>query len=150
MRHLVRRTERFGNSRSVFFPIHFNAVFFCALFLVVSPPALLAREGWRAPSDVAQLKNPVAQKKEALARGKALYLDRCIDCHGKRGNGDGPQAADLNVHPTNLMAPPVRQQSDGELFWKISEGRKPMPGYARKLSEDERWSVVAYLRSLSR
>ena len=148
MMNSVRRTTPVNRSRSVFCRVHPQTVIVCTLLALA--PALFAREAWRAPGDVAQLRNPVAQKKEALARGKSLYLDRCVDCHGKKGNGDGPQAADLNVHPTNLTAPPVKQQSDGELFWKISEGRKPMPGYGRKLSEDERWSVVAYLRSLSR
>jgi mono/diheme cytochrome c family protein len=112
-------------------------------------PMLCGKELWRAPSDAAQMNNPLAQSKEVIERGKNLYMDRCVDCHGKKGKGDGPGAADLELQPPDFSQARVRQQPDGAFFWKISEGRKPMPGYARKLSEEERWALVMYLRSLS-
>lgn len=110
---------------------------------------LSARDPWTAPESDAQKENPVRASKDAITRGKELYLDRCADCHGKKGRGDGPGAADLECHPPDFSKPQVSQQSDGALFWKISAGRKPMPGYGRKLSEEQRWQVVAYLRSMS-
>ena len=128
------------------FHVRLGLVVILATF--AAAPALCAKEPWQAPNEAALRNNPLAQKKEAVARGKALYLDRCVDCHGKKGRGDGPGAADLESHPPDFSKAKVRQQTDGTFFWKISEGRKPMPAYGRKLSEEERWSLVAYVRSL--
>jgi mono/diheme cytochrome c family protein len=118
----------------------------CAPILAAASPA---KGPWVAPEPAAQQSNPLSSNKEAIARGKTLYQDRCVDCHGKKGKGDGPGAADLDSRPPDFSHPKVRQQTDGALFWKITEGRKPMPSYGRKLTDDERWALVAYLRSLS-
>jgi hypothetical protein len=60
----------------------------------------------------------------------------------QESRGDGSNAADLERKPTNLTQPALLAQGDGALFWKISEGRKPMPAYSRKLSEEQRWKLV--------
>ena len=109
----------------------------------------MAGEGWNAPPDAVRLSSPLAKDAKSIAAGRALYLDRCADCHGKNGKGRGPGASDLEKQPTNFIDGKCLQQSDGELFWKISEGRRPMPSYRKKLSEDERWKLVFYLRTLS-
>src|SRR5881275_3380483 len=52
-------------------------------------------EKWTAPAAEARKKNPVAVSESSLAAGQKIYLKRCLACHGKTGNGDGPDAADL-------------------------------------------------------
>lgn len=104
---------------------------------------------WRAPAQAARRDNPVAGDQTALARGKEIYARECMVCHGATGKGNGPKAAELRVNPGDFSNPVIRQQSDGALFWKISRGRTPMPGYAAQLSEKDRWMVVHYVRSLS-
>ena len=121
---------------------------FLAAFVGAAASSLPAREPWTAPEQTATVTSPVPATKDAVERGKTLYLDRCVDCHGKKGKGDGPGAADLEVRPPDFSKPHVRQQPDGALFWKITEGRKPMPGYGSKLSEEQRWQLIRYLRSL--
>ncbi|PYJ53644.1 MAG: cytochrome c class I, partial [Verrucomicrobia bacterium] len=74
----------------------------------------------------------------------------CAGCHGKTGNGDGPDAADLGIHPAKLSDPTIRAETDGELFWKITVGKKPMPNYGTRLSATDRWNVINYLRTLGR
>jgi mono/diheme cytochrome c family protein len=103
---------------------------------------------WTAPAAEAQKKNPVALNESSLAAGQKIYLKRCVECHGKTGNGDGPDAADLGIHPAKLSDPAIRRQTDGELFWKITVGKKPMPNYRTRLSPTDRWNVINYLRSL--
>ena len=44
----------------------------------------------------------------------------------------------------------MREESDGALFWKITVGKKPMPGYGTRLSPADRWNVINYLRSFAR
>ena len=107
-------------------------------------------EKWIAPAAEARKKNPVAASESSLATGQKIYVKRCVACHGKTGNGDGPDAADLGIHPAKLSDPVVRQETDGELFWKITVGKKPMPNYGTRLSPTDRWNVINYLRSLAR
>jgi mono/diheme cytochrome c family protein len=109
---------------------------------------LFASEPWNAPESAAQTKNPLGSSADSVAKGRKLYAERCADCHGKKGRGDGGGGADLERKPTDLTSS-VQTQSDGALFWKISEGRRPMPAYGGKLSEEQRWQVIRFLRSLS-
>ena len=107
-------------------------------------------EKWTAPTAEARKKNPVPASESSLAAGQKIYVKRCVACHGRTGNGDGPDAADLGIHPAKLFDPVIRQETDGELFWKITTGKKPMPNYGTRLSPADRWSVINYLRSLAR
>jgi mono/diheme cytochrome c family protein len=107
-------------------------------------------EKWTAPAAEGRKKNPVIANESSLAAGQKIYLKRCVACHGKTGNGDGPDAADLGIHPAKLSDPVIRAETDGELFWKITVGKKPMPNYGTRLSATDRWNVINYLRSLAR
>ncbi len=70
-------------------------------------------------------------------------------CHGQSGKGDGPGAAALEKKPADLVARVRAGETDGELFWKITEGRSPMISWKGSLSETQRWEVVNYIRSLA-
>ena len=107
-------------------------------------------EKWTAPAAEAHKKNPVPANESSLVAGEKIYVKRCVACHGKTGNGDGPDAADLGIHPAKLSDPLIQRQTDGELFWKITVGKKPMPNYATRLSPTDRWNVINYLRSLAK
>ena len=107
-------------------------------------------EKWVAPAGEAQKKNPIASDDSSLATGRRVYYKRCSSCHGSTGNGDGPDAVDLGIHPAKFADPGTLDESDGALFWKITVGKKPMPDYGRKLSAAERWSVIHYIRTLAR
>jgi mono/diheme cytochrome c family protein len=101
---------------------------------------------WKAPARAADAANPIRADDRSLAAGKAIFAKECITCHGESGRGNGPDAADLSTQPADFAAPAVADQSDGELFWKMTQGRKPMPSYARMLSDDDRWNLVNYIR----
>jgi mono/diheme cytochrome c family protein len=127
------------------------------LTLLPGPPLITvsgqqpgSTEKWTAPAAEARKKNPVAVSESSLAAGQKIYVKRCVACHGKTGNGDGPDAADLGIHPAKLSDGLIRGQTDGELFWKITVGKKPMPNYGSRLSPTDRWNVINYLRSLVR
>jgi mono/diheme cytochrome c family protein len=98
---------------------------------------------WRAPEAVAAKPNPLAQKPRAAAGGKKLFLKNCAECHDKDGNGL------IKKHSADLQLPVVQQQSDGELFWKITNGNtgRGMPSFS-KLPELERWQLVLFIRTL--
>ena len=104
---------------------------------------------WRAPASAANWPNPVPLNADTIARGQKLYVTICLNCHGKEGKGDGPGAAALEQKPANLPAR-IKEtgETDGELFWKISEGHAAMPKWkATPLSEMQRWELVNYIRA---
>ncbi len=104
---------------------------------------------WVAPARAAKKKSPIPAAAPSLERGKALYVKECASCHGDKGKGDGPAAKDLEKHPGDLTAAKMWDQTDGAFFWKLTEGRKPMPSYAQTISEEDRWHVINYMRTLS-
>ncbi len=103
---------------------------------------------WKAPARAARKKNPIPSDANSIAAGKAVYVQECLSCHGTAGKGDGPAAKDLDPKPGDLSSQKVRDQTDGELFWKITTGKKPMPTFEMTLTDEQRWSVVNYLRTL--
>src|SRR5262249_53892604 len=109
-----------------------------------------SKESRVAPAAEAGNKNPVTVNVSSLAAGHKIYLQRCAGCPGKTGKGDGPDAADLGIHPAKLSDAAVQGQTDGALFWKITVGKKPMPNYRTRLSPTDRWNVINYLRTLAR
>jgi mono/diheme cytochrome c family protein len=98
---------------------------------------------------MAGIKNPVPADATSIAAGKKIYLANCLACHGAAGKGDGPAAIACNPHPKDLSDPKIASQADGELFWKITEGKKPMPSYRKLLPENDRWTVIDYIRTLA-
>lgn len=96
---------------------------------------------WRPPDSVAARVNPLAGSPELAAGGRKLFQRQCAQCHGAQGQGL-KNAADLQL-------PEVQQQSDGALFWKITNGnsRRAMPSFSG-LPEMQRWQIVLYLRTL--
>ena len=107
-----------------------------------------AGDAWKAPERAGKKPNPVVSSPETIAAGKLIYTKQCLSCHGAKGLGDGPGAKDLQKKPHSIVSPDTIAQSDGELFWKITTGRKPMPTYEKLLTEEQRWQVINYVRTL--
>ena len=111
---------------------------------------------WELPEDADKTKNPVATSPESIEKGKALYLERtkgnCIFCHGETGAGNEANLARLRRKPANLTNKErMAKMTDGELYWKISKGITGiMPAGERRMSEEERWHVVNYIRTLAK
>ena len=111
-------------------------------------------EHWTAPARAARKENPVPAEAKSIAKGKELFVMACLPCHGDTGKGDGPAAGTLErngvpIRPGNLSDPKMREHTDGALFWKISEGNSPMPTFQEALSEEQRWQIVNYVRTLA-
>ena len=105
---------------------------------------------WPVPEEAKQLKNPLQPTAPALKSARDVYADKCAHCHGDTGKGDGRDANRYDPAPTDLTdSKKMNSATDGELFYKISEGKKPMPVFKNKLSEDQRWELVLLIRSFS-
>lgn len=117
--------------------------------IAVAQDAKPGAEEWVAPARAAKKKNPVEANEASLTKGKAVWAKECASCHGDKGKGDGSAVKDLEKKPGDMTSAKTQEQSDGALFWKITEGNKPMASYEKTLSEEDRWHVINYLRTLA-
>jgi mono/diheme cytochrome c family protein len=126
---------------------------FVALLALVALSIVLGvthRGEWNIPEEAKRRENPVLSSPQALDAARILYDDHCERCHGKTGRGDGVDATKFSTSPRDLTdTRRMSAQSDGELFYKISEGRRPMPEFKTKLTEEQRWQLVLLRRSLA-
>jgi mono/diheme cytochrome c family protein len=129
-------------------------VLFYSTFLIITAfltttIAKAQSKPWIAPVAAQNIKNPIEASLTVVKEGKVLYSSNCAPCHGEKGKGDGPAAAALNPKPADHTSSSLLAETDGSLFWKISEGRTPMPQYKKMFTETQRWNLVNYIRTLS-
>ncbi len=126
--------------------------------LLVMSAALLLFAGWTAAHDkdwpvppaAAKVKNPIAPTPDNLAAARAIFMDKCANCHGEKGGGDGPEADMYTPSPSKFNdAHMMSEMTDGGIFWKMTEGRKPMPSFKNQLSDEQRWQLVNFVRTLT-
>jgi mono/diheme cytochrome c family protein len=121
---------------------------FIAISIVL---AVLQNREWVVPDEAKKLKNPIAPSAAAMGAARLTYLDKCAQCHGETGKGDGPEGKMYDPPPGNLTdAKHMNARTDGELFYQISQGRKPMPAFKKRLSEEQRWQLVLFVRSFAK
>lgn len=105
--------------------------------------------GWMAPKDLALQKNPVAMNSDSIKSGKKIYAENCAYCHGGNAKGNTSAVLGLDTDPPNLQKR-IKSHSDGDFFWKIQNGRGDMPTFKDELQANEIWSIINYLRNLSK
>jgi mono/diheme cytochrome c family protein len=120
------------------------------ILIVCAAVATAGSCDWKAPPTAANRPNPVPSNANTIALGQKLYTSNCFTCHGAEGKGDGPGAAALEKRPADLGACiKSNSETDGSLFWKISEGRSPMVSWKGALSETQRWELVNYIKTFA-
>ena len=106
---------------------------------------------WVVPEKNAKLANPIASDVESVKIGKQLWTKHCAVCHGKTGAGDGSKSAQLKTPMEDMSGDVVQKQTDGELYYKLAEGRDEMPSFKKKIPDSEElWSIVNYIRVLKK
>ena len=120
-----------------------SLIFAATFFAAGQNPSYRQDPQWIAPTTAMTKSNPLTDKPATAAGGKKLFLRNCAECHGANGAGLEKK------HSADLLLPIVQQQSDGTLFWKITNGNAPkgMPSFS-KLPELQRWQLVLFLRAL--
>jgi mono/diheme cytochrome c family protein len=134
-----------ANQRNLLAPI-------LVTFLIVAIAGgivLYSFTGFGARARARKLQNPVPPTPEGIAAARIIYENRCANCHGANGDGKGPKAEELSVAPADFRnARVMAAVTDGELYWQITKGARPMPSF-ESLSEQERWQLVDYIRTFA-
>jgi mono/diheme cytochrome c family protein len=102
---------------------------------------------WKAPPEAANRQNPEPATAESIDRGRKLFEKHCVVCHGPEGRGDTAAAARLNPKPANLVRM-AGHHPDGDIAWKIANGRGPMPAWKETLSQKDIWHLTNFVQSL--
>lgn len=95
-------------------------------------------------------KNPYQGNARSAANGKMLFQTQCVMCHGTSGNGKGDLVDRLGLKMPDFTDPAVQQRrTDGEYYYILTNGHGDMPGEGVRTSEEWRWDMVNYIRTLS-
>ena len=125
--------------------------FMSTLMFVIALMAFMPKnqnDPWPVPDKYKNMPNPVKSDATSLATGKELYTQHCKSCHGTKGKGDGPKAAQLDTESGDFTIAAFKSQTDGALFYKTFEGRKDMPSFKKKIADqNDIWAVVNYMRT---
>ena len=111
----------------------------------VTPPP-----GYVPPTPMPTLGNLFPEKSPSVTNGAAIYVEKCLACHGETGMGDGPQGIQLGVTVTAYGLPEIaRAASPAQWYEVVTRGRMDrfMPPFS-SLNDQERWDVVAYITTL--
>ncbi len=107
-------------------------------------------ERLRAMNEV--IDNPYKITDAGIAKGKELYNTFCATCHGEKADGAGylvrEDGGKYPVQPANFLLDEFIDASNGRYYHSIMRGRNLMGAYKDKLSYEERWQVIHYIRSL--
>lgn len=117
-----------------------------------APKAAIENKAERIPANAIQMKSPIAPTEENLARGGAIFNQKCAACHGENGKSDTPFAGAMAQKPADLTGEAVRALSEGEIYSVISNGKgaNGMPAFGHRVPEEALWQIALYVRKLSR
>lgn len=125
-------------------------IYSCLFLTLPFLPVFGQMKQFVAPKSADDMTNPLKGNAAAVVEGKKTYISFCSPCHGDKGKGDGVASAGLNKIPADHTSASFQKQTDGAIFWKMSEGNNPMPAYKKTLSEAQLWQLVDYVRTLSK
>lgn len=92
--------------------------------------------------------NPMPLTMELLERGRVRYNIFCSACHNYNGDGLGVVVQRGFPQPASFHAQRLREAPDGYFFWAITNGFGRMASYASKITPEDRWAIVAYIRAM--
>jgi mono/diheme cytochrome c family protein len=142
---MTDKTPRSENQQKFLAPVLVTFV----IVAIAGGIVLYSFTGFGARARARKLQNPVPSTPEALAAARLIYENRCANCHGMNGDGRGPKAEELSVAPADFRnARAMAAITDGELYWQITKGARPMPSF-ESLPGETRWQLVDYIRTFA-
>lgn len=105
-------------------------------------------QGWDVPADKKEKNSYIKFDAASSNEGEAIYTKNCLSCHGNPTKNNSMKS--LKPVPPDLSSVKTQALKDGELFYILNTGRGLMPSFKTVLSENERWKVIAYIRSFNK
>lgn len=102
---------------------------------------------WVVPEEAKTKVCPFLFTPETVKSGEGVFQKNCKSCHGDPGKQN---FAKLVPPPGDPASAVFQQQTDGEMYFRVTTGKAPMPQFGSILSDEERWKVIAYLRSFNK
>ena len=126
---------------------NYDGILFSIVFLLrIGSYAQTPVSGWVIPEEVKDKVCPFQFSAESIKAGENVFQKNCKSCHGDPGKQNWAKI----VPPPGDPAPAeFQKQKDGDIFFKVTTGRAPMPQFGNILSEEERWQVISYIRSFN-
>jgi hypothetical protein len=116
---------------------------FTIILIHISALSVFSQD-WVVPAEKRGKLSPFAFTDETRKAGEALYNLNCRSCHGTPGMGNFQ--ATLKPQPADPATDRIQHNLDGEIFYKVTQGRGPMPSFKNSLSSNDTWNVISFLR----
>jgi mono/diheme cytochrome c family protein len=130
------------------------AILCTAIIFVTANLAMAQKAGgpWSVPQKYKNMKSTVKAGDATIAGvGKETYNKHCKSCHGAKGLGDGPKAANLKTLTGDFSTAKFQATSDGDMYYMSFVGRDDMPNFEKKITDEaDRWAVIGYIRTLKK
>ncbi len=94
------------------------------------------------------VKSPLGYDEAVVAAGAKVYNNFCTQCHGVQGQGDGAVVVKGNHPAPQPFNKGLKELPEGKMFHTLTYGKGAMGSHASQLTKEERWQVVAYVKTL--
>jgi mono/diheme cytochrome c family protein len=132
-------------------PALFLFLFLSAIAQQTTPEPQKSPSFAAIPAQEAQKPNPVKSTPESLARARKWWTLDCAMCHGANGDGKGETAKEMKLTMVDFTDPAtLKDRTDGEIYYIIKNGHQDMPPEGPRITTEQGWDLVNYVRSLSR
>jgi mono/diheme cytochrome c family protein len=103
------------------------------------------------PLEEVKRENPVKPTEASIADGKKLYGYQCAMCHGEKGDGKTELVESMKLTMKDYTDPAaLKDFTDGTLGYILEKGKGKMPGQEGRMSAQQKWNLVNFIRSLSK
>ena len=103
------------------------------------------------PAEAAKMSNPVKLTPESLSRARKWWTLDCEMCHNKNGDGKGETAKDMKLTMVDFTdSATLKDRTDGEIYWIIKNGHNDMPPEGPRITTDQGWDLVNYVRAFAK
>lgn len=121
-------------------------LFFIFIVLRISAFAQSTITAWVVPEEVKEKVCPFHFTPETVKSGENIFQKNCKSCHGDPGKQNW---AKIIPPPGDPASAGFQKQTDGEILFRVTTGKTPMPQFGNILSDEERWQVISYIRSFN-
>ena len=122
----------------------------CLAFLSMTTLKTVLQDPWEVPAKYQKMENPYTGAADDENIGRMLYSKHCKSCHGTKGKGDGTKADTIDTEMGDFTDGSLTDQTDGTLYYKTFFGRDDMPGFNKKIKdENDQWLLINYLKVLA-